>query len=163
MPKRFQWPWDRSPLRGKDAYEQYEALRWGNAPRRVFEVQSPALTRKQLLVSLGRLRALFLGTGRQARALRPRKPYPYLVVGELDNRLYIVGGSTDRMARDGAWGEVGSRRRIVQVDYDSLKGSTDAYFYHEHEPPFPWLVILSGGYPAYRGGRYKVGPEGIVG
>ncbi len=166
MPPRSFWGTARSPLEGLDAVEQYTSTHWGREPRHVITLATPALTREQPLVAMGKLRALWLALDEAyVEVIEPPKPYPTLAFGKRDNRLYIAGGCTAAMARRRAWGPVGSRRVIVRVDYDAKKGSRRAtvYFYHDHERPYPQLQILPSGYPAYRGGRYKVAPEGITG
>lgn len=155
-----------SPLHGLDAVEQYTSTHWGRRPKRTTAVSTPALKTQQALVKMGDLRALWLKAGPDhVEVLRPRRPYPVLAFGQRDNKLYIVGGSTAAMAKAGAWGKRGSTQTILRVDYDARKGVRRAlvYFYHDHEPPYPSLVILPSGYPAYRGGRYKVAREGIAG
>ena len=119
---------------------------------------------------MGDLRALWLETDSDdddefVEVLRPSRPYPVLAFGRVDNKLYIVGGCTAQMARKRQWGDAGTRQTILRVDYDAKKGRERAmvYFFHDHEPPYPELVILPSGFPAYRGGRYKVAPEGIAG
>jgi hypothetical protein len=165
MPARGAWPWARrSPLAGQTPEEQYRAIRWGRRPREHLVLDVPALRRAQDLVCLGRLRALYLALDDDHdEVLTALRPYPYLCVGAADNRLYVGGGATGAMARRRLWGQPGSRRTIRQVDYDSVKGRTRAYFYHDHERPFPRLEVLPSGYPAYRGGGYKVGADGIIG
>lgn len=169
MPARSLWGSRASPLAGLDADEQYIKTHWGRVPpHRDQDVSTPALTRAQELVEMGKLRALWLdlwGDDDYVEVLRPSKPYPSLAFGRKDNKLYIVGGSTAAMARRRQWGKPGARQQILRVDYDARKGRyrSTVYFYHDHEPPYPSLVILPSGYPAYRGGRYTVAPEGITG
>ncbi len=147
------------------AEDQYTAVHWGDAPRRHSTVECPALRKKQALVMLGKLRAVFWTdpeTGEEG-VITPRRPYPFLTFGQKDNRIYVCGGSTAEMARKKLWGPVGSRRWITRTDYDAKKGGEDVYWYHDHEPPYPELEVLRGGFPAYRGGQYWIEEAGIVG
>lgn len=157
-----------SPLRGLSAKEQYEALRWGIKARKASTVESTSPI-AQPLVELGRLRALFLvdDEGEDVGALVPKRPYPHLAVGAKDNRLYIVGGSTDDMAAAGDWGQPGRHNLFVRrTDYTARKGTDTrdvVYWYHDHERPFPRYTVREDGRPHLQGGGYKVASEGIVG
>ena len=116
--------------------------------------------RAQEVAQLGRLRALVLCLDEQCECtvvVKPRAPYPRLVVGVLDNRLYIADHHGLVLPREyeGAM--------IVRTDYDARKGADSAYWYHDHEPEYPTIRLLSGGRPQYRGGSYVVAPEGITG
>lgn len=154
-------------LRGLDARAQYEALRWGRRPRSAFTVDSTSPT-SQALVELGKLRSLFLVTvdGEDVGELRPRRPYPTLAVGAVDNRLYVVGGSTLAMSRSGDWGQPGRHNLwIRRTDYEARKGpgAELVYWYHDHERPFPRYEVTRDGRPHFHGGGYHVEPAGIVG
>ena len=154
-------------LRGLDAREQYEALRWGRPARRAHSVESTSPT-AQALVELGKLRALFLVdvNGDDVGELRPRRPYPTLAVGSKDNRLYIVGGSTLTMARSRDWGQPGRHPLFIRrTDYEARKGpgAELVYWYHDHEKPFARYTVTRDGRPHFQGGGYHVEPAGIVG
>lgn len=151
-----------TPLRG-NAINQFRQLRWGNSPKRIASLNVPALTVAQPLMKLGILEQLILETSQGQYVLKPARPLPWLLVGAKDNRLYIAGGSTEAMARAGAWGPPGARYRIARTDYSASKAGEYVYWYHDHEQPFPWLEITRAGFPAFRGGRYTVREEGIVG
>lgn len=167
MPPASFWTGKRSPLEGLDAIEQSTEVHWGREPKKLqYNVDVPALTRVQPLVKMGELRALWLTcTEDSVELLQPSKPYPLLTFGELDNRIYIAGGSTARMAKRREWGTPGTRREVLRIDYDAKKGNYrgTVYWYHDHEPPYPKLEVLANGFPAYRGGGYKIAREGIVG
>ena len=147
----------------RDPAAQYRSLHWGNNPRRVLTLDVPAMVVRQALVKLGILECLVLETTRGPFTLTPWRPRPLLLVGSIDNRIYIAGGSTLAMAQAGAWGPVGAEYPIARVDYTANKAAEYIYWYHDHEPPYPRLRILPGGFPAYVGGRYTVEPEGITG
>lgn len=142
------------------APDQYEALHWGEAPRWERPVEVPRMRRRQRVVELGKLRALVLqAPDGSSVVVKPRRPYPRLVVGQADNRLYLVPPEGGRFvvprSLDGS--------SIVRVDYDASKGGQGAYWYHDHEPAFPTLTVDARGVPQYAGGGYIVAPEGIVG
>ena len=159
MPSRGFWPFASSPLDGMDADAQYRAIRWGRAPWREVTVDVPGLTRRQTLVTLGYLRT-FVFDALEGERLVFARPFPWLALGERDNRLYMVPRE-DKKARlvvpRGALA-----RPIVQVWYDSLKGDEGALYHHEHEPRYPRLAQVAGGVQL-RGGDYHVAAEGIVG
>lgn len=154
-------------LEGLSATEQYKALRWGRDAKRLLSVNSTS-PRAQALVELGKLQALYLVdvNGDDVGTLVPHKPFPALAVGTVDNRLYIVGGSTDTMAKKGEWGQVGRHHLwIRRTDYEARKGkgAEPVYWYHDHERPFPRYTVVKGGRPHFEGGGYHVESAGIVG
>lgn len=142
------------------ARKQYELAHWGIPPTRETPVDAPGMKVKQALWALGKLRTLVFLDG---SILRTKRPYPYLAVGERDNRIYFVGEGELEMSRAGKWGPVGSRRQVTRIDYDAFKGDETklVYWYHEHEPPYPTLYIASDKRPRYEGGGYYVRAEGI--
>lgn len=146
-------------MRGEKAEKQYERLHWGIRPRRRRTIDVPGMRLKQTVVELGRLRALVLTSpeGTHSVIVRPKRPYPRLVVGQRDNRLYIADHGAFKLpaSLDGSV--------IERVDYETAKGDEEAYYYHDHEPHFPVLRVLSGGLAQYAGGSYVVAPEGITG
>lgn len=144
--------------------EQFIEAHWGVQPKSTKTVSTPALKKKQALVKMGDLRALYLrNADGTTLVLTPKAPYPWVTFGSLDNRIYLVGGNTDAYARAGLWGQVGTSTPIVQIDYVANKGGERVYWYHEHEAPFPRLKILKSGHPSYEGGKYHVEAAGIVG
>jgi hypothetical protein len=155
------WENATHPLRGLDAEEQFEKIQWGRTPDRVFNVNAPHVPTNQDYVQLGRLRALWF---RDGTVWKFKRPYPFLVVGEHDHRLYFLGGSTGAMVRSGEWGAPGSRKATRRIDYESRKGRRRGivYYYHDHDAGDSHLVIRRDGWPSYQG-PYTVRPEGIVG
>lgn len=139
-------------------------IQWGHKPTKVFEVDVPS-KRKQDLIEIGRLRQLIirLDNGDEVE-IQTVKPYPWLVVGQKDNRLYIAGGSVREFGQaireHFGTGNVG---KIIQTDYESKKGEKKSFYYfHEHHSPFATLRIDASGHPHYIGGGYEMRPEGIV-
>jgi len=161
----------RNPTAFKNlsADEKYRAVQWGCKPEGRIRVEVVRMTIQQELLRLGLLRKLWFSDG---STLVPSQPYPVLSFGEKDNRIYFVGGSIAEMAASGKWGEPGTKRTVVQIDYLSKKGKCHlngtrkkgrgTYYYHEHEAPFPTLRIDEHGWPEYVGGGYSVRPQGIV-
>ena len=152
-----------TPLTGS-AVEQYEQAHWGVKPRRLNVIDVHGTDVKQRFVAMGKLRALYVEepSGFIVKLALP-SPYPWLAFGAQDNVLYFAGGCLAELARKKSFGAVGSSRPLRRVDYTANKGGKSVYWYHDHEPPFPNLVILAGGWPAYSGGNYRVDVEGIVG
>lgn len=142
------------------ARAQYEKAHWGIKPTRETSVDAPGMTRKQALWALGKLRVLVFDDGTH---LKTKRPYPFLAVGEKDNRIYFVGPGELAMSKAGLWGPAGTRRTVVRIDYDAFKGSATelVYWYHEHEPPYPSLHVGADKRPRYVGGGYYVRAEGI--
>lgn len=154
-------------LEGLTATEQYKALRWGRDAKKLHAVNSTS-PRAQALVELGKLQALYLVdvNGEDVGTLVPHKPFPALAVGAADNRLYIVGGSTEKMASRGDWGQAGRHALwIRRTDYEARKGkgAEVVYWYHDHERPFPRYTATKDGRPHFEGGGYHVESAGIVG
>jgi len=157
----------KDELEGLSATEQYKALRWGRDAKRSLAVNSTS-PRAQALVELGKLQALYLVDvdGEDVGTLVPHKPFPALAVGTADNRLYIVGGSTDAMATKREWGQPGRHNLWVRrTDYEARKGkgADVVYWYHDHEKPFPRYTVTKDGRPHFEGGGYHVESAGIVG
>lgn len=146
-----------------DAAEQFHALSWGHDARTLVPVVARHMKKPQRLVALGKtakLRRIYFENG---TVLVLRRPFPWIAVGEKDNRLYFVGGSTAEMARRGWWGAPGSRRKFRRTDYEATKGRERVYWFHDHEKPYPTLRIGPDGFPIVSGGRYRVERGGIVG
>jgi hypothetical protein len=164
MPTHAAWGFGaKRGLAGTDPTDQYRELRWGNEPKWDLDVEVPGMSRRQTLVELGRLRVLVLRGPRGTVEAKLPRPYPHLGVGTEDHRIYVCGGSSDRLARARAWGPPGTRYTVLRVDYDADKGGEDVYWYHAHESPFPTLLVLPSGHAQYRGGGYHVEAAGIVG
>lgn len=160
MPRKGWWREATQPMRGEDPETQYAKLHWGIQPRRRQVLDVPGMRVRQDVVQLGLLRALLLAAngGEISVVVKPRRPYPRLVVGAVDNRLYIANHHGLRLGREF------SGAQILRVDYDASKGEDKGvYWFHDHEPEFPWIRMLAGGLPQYAGGSYVVAPEGIVG
>lgn len=153
-----------APVEGSPA-KQYKELHWGIEHR----AEEPIILRgsqvEQQAVLLGLWRAFVLdenGHGLQTK----RRPYPRLVVGTVDNRLYFAGdGLLAELARDNFFGEPGEEFEIFWVHYDARKGpGRSQYWVHEFDSEQrPLLVIDDDGFPLIVGGSYFVAPEGIVG
>lgn len=165
MPVRDKFPkgyFEDNPFEDLSAEEMYEALRWGNEPAEVFDIDGP-----EDMATLGTVAMLDLAHG---RATFTEEEAPYLALGTESNYLYIVprvnGEPVD--IPEGPYVAVGE---LQQTDYYSDKGGEEAYYYHEHEEPFPTLYMhLETGVcivePANMedGSRsYAVGEEGVIG
>lgn len=152
-----------SQVESEDAEELYEELRWGNAPRYREEVVLKGSKVRQECAAMGDLRALILSP--QGHGLQFRKPFPYLVVGVVDKRLYVTGDVVFRLAVEGAFGEPSSESTLYGIHYSAAKGSPKRiYWTHDFEPPeLPLLRVDRAGWPLIAGGSYFVAPEGIVG
>jgi hypothetical protein len=151
-----------NPLEHLEPLEAYEAVRWGNPATELFELEGP----EPDVIGLGRLalleleRAVYQWTDQDA---------PYLGIGLQSNRLYAfpVGPDGGPRSLEGPFENVGE---VWETHYTGPKGGEDAYWYHEHEAPYPELyenphtgaMVIE---PAeYDGGpSYVVGPEGIIG
>ena len=153
-----------NPLAKMSPAEAYKYLRWGNAPRQSFTIDAP-----EPLVALGELAAIILLDRREQRWPDDGRS-PYLAVGKNTNIIYFVPRAEDggpaRLVPSGPYYELGLCRR---VDYYSDKGGEEAYYYHDHEPPYPVLFYEPRGTmvllpQAHRGGRsFAVAEGGIVG
>lgn len=153
-----------NPLGNMSPEEAYSYLRWGNTPRQSFTVDAP-----EPLVAMGEVAAIRLDDARENRWPDDGSA-PFLAVGCRSNILYIVpraeGGGPVRVIGRGPYTELGLCRRI---DYYSDKGGEDAYYYHDHEPPYPVLFFEPRGVmilipQAFKGGRsFAVAEGGIVG
>lgn len=150
-----------APVEG-DAHSQFEELHWGNPPRWETEVTLRGSRVRQRAVLLGDLRALLLDRG--GRGWQFKRPWPWLVVGEVDNRLYLTGDEVGDLAARRQFGQPGEERELFGVHYSARKGSPRAvYWVHDFEDELPRLVVAEDGWPLIVGGSYFVAPEGIVG
>lgn len=165
MPKRKN---AQERLQG-DAEQQFIDAHWGREPTGVAQVNCPPNRSRQNLVKMGDLEALFVSNAQDKTVIEKIDlnikglKKPWLCFGQVDNRLYICGGDTIKMARRRLFGLPESTRDIYRVEYTTKKGNESALYYHDHEFPFPKLKISKYGYPAIKGGRYHVEAAGIVG
>lgn len=153
-----------NPLAGMSAEEAYKLLRWGNAPKQSFTIDAP-----EPLVAMGEVAAIYLLDGRQQQ-WEDDGASPFLAIGKHTNIIYFVQRAEDggpaRVISSGPYHELGLCRR---VDYFSDKGGEPAYYYHDHEPPYPVLFFEPRGTmvllpQAHNGGRsFAVAEGGIVG
>lgn len=165
MPVRDKFPSDyfaKNPLAGESPHGAYKKLQWGNNPRNTFRIEAP-----EPMAVLGELAKLVFTAGNTQKF---REGEFFVSVGTKSNGVYLVPMSRGR-PKDFPVNffeitePVGNLKRI---DYYSSKGGEDAYYYHDHEPPYP-LLIKAGRHgfimPArHRGGRsYAVNTEGIIG
>lgn len=165
MPRSDWWAFPRStlsPLEGQSSEEQFDAIRWGKKVSGLRAVTVPGMTKREEVIELGCLRVLYLAPDGTDQA------YPWrvtrgtrLAVGQRTNRLWIIPpprgldlSALEHMPARG-WA-------IARTDYTAVKGDEDAYWYHEHEAPYPRLRRVDGGVQFSRG-QYVIAPEGIVG
>ena len=165
MPERDRFPaeyFDGNPFEGESPEGAYRKLRWGNEPKETFEIEGP-----EDMATIGELARLdFEGEVVEF----DEENAPFLAVGVESNRLYIVPkdeqGPID--VPEGEYTEIGA---ISQIDYYSDKGGEDAYYYHEHEEPYPKVyqhktsgVLIVEPEELDDGSRsYAVGEEGVIG
>lgn len=165
MPGRKDFPksyFEDNPYEGLDAHEMYERIRWGNAPHETFDIDAP-----EDMATLGNVAALDLNEG---KAEFEENEAPYLALGTDSNRLYIVP-IVDGEPMDIPEGPYVQIAEVRQLDYYSDKGGEEAYYYHEHEPPFPALYmnletgvcILEPSEMEDGSRSYAVSDEGVIG
>jgi len=162
MPERDRYPkeyFEENPFEGENPEDIYRRIRWGKEPDSVREIEAP-----ESLVSMGDA-AMVIMTGGLAYAFDEGEAD--LAIGSESNLVYIVPKGVEEIPHDG-YSYLGE---TSQVDYISVKGDEEGYYYHEHEPPYPTvfmheetgvLVVL----PAEQedGSRsYAVSDEGIIG
>lgn len=164
MPERDKFPkkyFDGNPYEGLEPEEVYKRLRWGNDPSETFEITGP-----EDMVTLGDVAKVVTDRG----TLDFEEGEAYLAVGVETNRVYIVPceGGEPVDVPDGPYTELAV---IHQIDYTSDKGGEEAYYFHEHEEPYPVLcwheetgVGMIEPEEMEDGSRsYAVGDEGIIG
>jgi hypothetical protein len=161
MPTRDKYPRDyfeSNPFEGEDPENVYRRIRWGKEPDSVREIEAP-----EPLVSLGDAAAVVLTQG---VACLFDEGEADLAVGVESNKVYIVPKGLEEIPKDN-YEYLGESR---QIDYISVKGDEDGYYYHEHEKPYPKVYIhaVSGVLvvePSEHEGRrsYAVSDEGIIG
>lgn len=151
---------DYTPVTGT-VDDQYEAMRWGLKPRHERTVTVPGMKRREAVAELGILRVLYLQRRDGSRVVwRLPRPYPWLAVGAQSGRLWIVPKRD--LDLSALAGMPAAGWHVVRTDYTALKGDEDAYWYHDHEAPFPRLRRVDG-QVQFHGGGYFVAAEGIVG
>lgn len=173
MPKRsdrveYGDAFEDNPFADLPPLEAFAELQWNKTPDAVWNIDAP-----EPLLAIGDLAGL--DWGHDDFELFDESEAPYLAVGQDSNMLYIVpksarGAPLERIPkfnpRSRAWAHLGSVR---QTDYYSDKGDDPAYYYHNHERPYPHVWLHTSGVrvivPAKHKGRrsYAVAREGIVG
>ena len=166
MPIRDKFPkayFDGNPYKGESPEDIYRRLRWGNEPRMSFEGNDP-----ESMVSIGEVAQLVF---HDVAVTWDESEAPYLAIGADSNRLYVVPRDADGAPVEIPSGPYERVEELEQIDYYSDKGQDDAYYYHEHEEPFPVLYIHRESGVCYiepaemeDGSRsYAIGDEGIIG
>ncbi len=186
MPERDKYPskyFSGNPFEGKDAFDVYKQLRWGEEWNEAFEINAPEdMAVLGMLCRIKIMKGAKFLPGRsthQRSTLRDwkwkKKEAPYLTVGAKTNALYVVP-----QGRDGGPINVPSDGYVLvghvsRTEYYSEKGPDgEALYYHDHEQPFPTLYYHPQTGCMYfkpakvkgKGARtrsYAVGPEGIIG
>lgn len=165
MPKRsdrevFEGAFSGNPFHGKTPSQIYTKLQWGNRPKRIYPIDAP-----EPLVALGELAAFYTTAGDYE--LDENKYF--IAVGATSNTLYFlpINRPITRVPafniRNWTKGPL-----VRETHYYSDKGGDDAYYYHEHEKPFPRLWVnneMGILVPSNNKGQrsYAVIKEGIVG
>lgn len=165
MPERDKFPqeyFDGNPYEENTPEETYERIQWGNSPRETFEVTAP-----EPLVTLGDVAQICTPKGNVKFS---EDEAPFLALGTDSNKLYFVPkvGNEPVDIPDGPYHYIGI---VTQLDYYSDKGGEPAYYYHEHESPFPHLYqeresgvcILIPSTCKDGSKSYAVGDEGVIG
>lgn len=170
MPKRserdeYSEAFKGNPFEGKSPTDVYKSLQWGNNPRETFDIEAP-----EPLVNLGEVAKIKLAGGHIEQI--SDKEAPYLALGTESNYLYIIhrdenGEPVDVPLDFEEYDLVG---KVMATHYYSDKGGEKAYYYHNHEKPYPLLyrheytgvcVLIpqdNNGLPSY-----AVAIEGIIG
>lgn len=165
MPKRsdrevFDGAFDKNPFERKSPFQIYSILQWGNTPKKTFRIQAP-----EPIVCLGELAALYTTDG----DMEFDENKIFIAVGAHYNILYFIPINKPIKHIPPINIKHWKRGpRVRETHYYSDKGGDEAYYYHEHEKPFPtmWyrdnVAILV---PSNNNGKrsYAVIKEGIVG
>jgi hypothetical protein len=152
---------DQNPFEDFELEDMYRELRWGNDPQEIFDINSP-----EPLVALGNLARLKTNV---SDLKWNEDESPFLAVGRDSNSLYIIPQDSDGNPLDVPDDGYHVVADIKQTDYFSDKGGDDCYYYHNHENPYPKLLVHDNGVAiivptTYKNKRsYAVGKEGIVG
>lgn len=172
MPKRserdlYSHRFDGNPYEGMNPYEIYESVKWGNNPANVYNIDAP-----EPVISLGELAKIVTNEIEQDFS---EKEAPYLAIGAESNYIYIIPKHNNKPLNkipefnpdSKEWQEKGY---VEETHYYSDKGEEEAYYYHEHENPYPniWFHKKSGVcilIPSDNDGKpsYAVAKEGIIG
>lgn len=169
MPERdtFSDAFEENPFEDLDPIDMHAELQWGKSLDGVWDIDAP-----EPLVAIGELAGLdFMSDGVE---LWTEDTAPFLAVGRDSNMLYVIPRKRGAPACDvphfdphsSEWICVGP---VSQTDYYSNKGSEPAYYYHNHQGPFPVVWEHVSGcrilMPADNNGQpsYAVAKEGIVG
>lgn len=166
MPVRDKFPaeyFTGNPYEGLDPEEVYKRIQWGNEPIALYELDAP-----EALANLGELAMLQSEVDQLEYG---EEEAPFLALGVDSNRLYIIPKDENGEPVDVPNGPYVEVCQVTQTDYYSDKGGEEAYYYHEHEEPFPSLFIhLQTGVMIIEpvkdedGTRsYAVGDEGVIG
>jgi len=156
-----------NPYSDYTAQHLFKVIRWGNKPKEEFEINAP-----EDMACMGLVAKIFLVQNKEKIKFTVKNA-PFLAVGLNSNYLYIVSKNTDGSPVDipldtDNYDFVGN---IKQIDYYSDKNNEEAYYYHKHEKPYPFLYVsrnklciiiipaeLNTGHPSY-----IVREEGIIG
>ena len=166
MPIRDSFPkkyFDGNPYEGVEPEEAYKRLRWGNEPSEVFEIEGP-----EDMATIGTVAKVITDRGTLSYS---EDEAPYLAVGLQTNRVYIVPVKDGKPCSSIPDGPYEKLAQIHQIDYYSDKGGEEAYYFHEHEEPYPNIYLDEAtGVGVIEpeemedGSRsYAVGDEGIIG
>jgi hypothetical protein len=134
MPTRKDFPkkyFTDNPLEG-DPVDAYRRIQWGNEPTDILSIDAP-----EPLVALGNAAQLVLGD----RRLEFEEGEAFIAIGVESNRVYILPKGTTEVPEDG----YESQGEVRQTDYVSGKGGEEAYYFHEHEGPFPDCLLHPSG------------------
>jgi hypothetical protein len=156
---------ENNPYKNKTAHYLYKSLRWGNAAKDAFEIDGP-----EDMATLGDLAQIKFEDSWLNQKYH-ESDAPFLAVGKHSNYLYIVEKDETFAPINipsSGYKFVGLAKRI---DYYSDKGNEKAYYYHNHEKPYPEVFIhktknimiikpsiLENGMPSF-----IVREEGIIG
>jgi hypothetical protein len=149
-----------NPFEDKNPHQIYSEIQWGNAPKKIFKINAP-----EPLVALGELAALYTSKG----DMEFEEQEYFISVGAHRNILYFlpigvrIQKVPDLDVRKWKRGPL-----VTETHYYSDKGGEPAYYYHEHEKPFPrlwWSGNIGILVPSNHKGKrsYAVIKEGIVG
>jgi hypothetical protein len=167
MPERLRYAhlFEGNPFANKDVQSTFSLLHWGNQFERTTEIDAP-----EPLVMLGMM-AKFYSASAGGKEFVFRKGEAFLAVGHKSNVLYVIPRKNNKPADVPAIRNMSQNLgKIRRTDYWASKGgTTEHYYYHDHEQPYPTLYVHESGAgylrPATYKGRpsYAVGKEGIVG
>ncbi len=159
---------DSNPFEDVAVEDMHRELQWGNDPKATWDFDAP-----EPMAALGDVAGLDIDG--EIELYEDDGQSPFIAVGRDSNNVYLVpkaenGGPVNVPKfnpRSAAWRKLG---QVRQTDYYSGKGGEDAYYFHEHQGPFPtlWEHARSGCrvmVPATHKGKrsYAVGKAGIVG